>query len=286
MSNALRIAYGEFGRVALLDMDASLVRHAHPQCHVLIKTKGTDTHFMVGEAKTLLTDLNAVLINAWEPHAYLHDPNQSRTVILALYIEPRWLSLFRPNWAASGAPGFFEQTSGRITPLIRRLADELSSLMLDAPSARAMQERLLSQLMIAVIEQFVPWRTISLRDFERSSWIDWRIRKALAAIRGDPGAISDITSLARASGLSRAHFFRLFEGSVRVTPRVFLNVVRMETAVSDVMRGDVPMVEVSGRLGFSAPPHFTRFFRDHAGAAPSEFRAIARMQRDNLIAAS
>lgn len=278
MSNALRIAYGEFGRVALLDMDASLVRHAHPQCHVLIKAKGADTHFMVGDAKTLLTDLSAVLINAWEPHAYLHDPIRPRTVILALYIEPRWLSFFRPNWAASGAPGFFEQTCGRITPRIRRWADELSALMLDAPAARAMQERLVSQLMIAVIEQFVPWRTISLRDFEKSSWIDWRIRKALATIRCDPSAISDITSLARASGLSRAHFFRLFERSVRVTPRVFLNVVRMETAVSDVMRGDVPMAEVSGRLGFSAPPHFTRFFRDHAGAAPSEFRAIARMQ--------
>jgi len=45
MSNALRIAHGQFGRVALLDMDASLVRHAHPQCHVLLKARGADTQF-------------------------------------------------------------------------------------------------------------------------------------------------------------------------------------------------------------------------------------------------
>ncbi|MGC1665171.1 MAG: AraC family transcriptional regulator, partial [Bradyrhizobium sp.] len=37
MSTALRIAHGAFGRVALLDMDESLVRHAHPHCHVLLK---------------------------------------------------------------------------------------------------------------------------------------------------------------------------------------------------------------------------------------------------------
>jgi hypothetical protein len=36
MSTALRIVHDNFGRVALLDMDCSLVRHAHPHCHVLL----------------------------------------------------------------------------------------------------------------------------------------------------------------------------------------------------------------------------------------------------------
>jgi AraC-like DNA-binding protein len=34
---------------------------------------------------------------------------------------------------------------------------------------------------------------------------------------------------------------------------------------------------VSDRLGFAAQSHFTRFFRDHAGVNPSEFRQVARM---------
>ena len=49
MSTALRIAHGAFGRVALLDMDGSLVRHAHPHCHVLLKVEGADTQFIVGD---------------------------------------------------------------------------------------------------------------------------------------------------------------------------------------------------------------------------------------------
>ena len=53
MSTALRIAHGSFGRVALLDMDASLVRHAHPHCHVLLKVEGADTQFLVGDTVSL-----------------------------------------------------------------------------------------------------------------------------------------------------------------------------------------------------------------------------------------
>src|SRR3974390_3467646 len=104
MSTALRIVHGAFGRVALLDMDASLVRHAHPHCHVLIKTSGADTRFIVRDRVVPLTDNSAVWINAWEPHASIHGPapvqNGPRTTVLAFYIEPGWLSGFRPNWSA------------------------------------------------------------------------------------------------------------------------------------------------------------------------------------------
>ncbi|GGF00751.1 transcriptional regulator [Aliidongia dinghuensis] len=278
MSNALRIAHGAFGRVALLDMDASLVRHAHPHCHVLIKAEGSDTQFSVRDQIVPLTTNNAVLINAWEPHAYVHDPRRTRTIILALYIEPIWLAGFRKNWTASGAPGFFERLSGELTPLIRSLADELAFSMTNSSVTGAEQERLLSDLMIAVIEKFSPWRevTVSLRDLARRGSVDWRIRRALEVIRANPGEIGDMSALAREVGLSRAHFFRLFEKSIDVPPRVFLNVVRLEYAVGELVNSEVSLSDLSDRLGFSAPPHFTRFFRDHAGATPSEFRSVAR----------
>ncbi len=284
MSNALGIAHGKFGRVALLDMDASLVRHAHPHCHVLIKAEGADTHFVVRDELVPLTDDNAVLINAWEPHAYVHDPSRPRTVILAFYIEPGWLSDFRRNWGASAAPGFFQRHSDWITAGIRRQANELAAVLMAAPDGGDTRETLISELMIAVIERYAPWRSALLRDFGQNGRVDYRIRRALALIRDDTVNITDMACLAREVGLSRAHFFRLFGRSVNVSPRIFLNTVRMETAVAEVMDGDVRMAEVSDRLGFSAPAHFTRFFRDHAGAPPREFRAIARFNAPHKIA--
>jgi len=134
--------------------------------------------------------------------------------------------------------------------------------------------------MISVIERFTPWRTLSRRladiDHNRDRF-DWRIRRAVEIIRVEPQAAHDVDSLAREAGLSRAHFYRLFERSTRMTPHVYLNLLRMELAVKSVVHTDDSLSAVSGNLGFSAQSHFTRFFRDHAGVSPSEFRQVARM---------
>jgi AraC family transcriptional regulator len=293
MSTALRIAHGAFGRVALLDMDRSLVRHAHPHCHVLIKVEGADTQFAVGRDMVALDDRQAVLINAWESHAYVHIKDSPRTVILALYIEPEWLRRFRPNWIASGAAGFFERPAGDLPPRIRRLAMDLAAVMVADPGAHAVQERLLGDLMIAVIERFTPWRTLSPPvdaagigatglggtglGAMAGGRLDWRIQRMVRLLRRDPRAARDVNALAKESGLSRAHFYRLFERSTRMTPHVYLNMLRTELAVASVVETGDSLSAVGDRLGFSAPGHFTRFFRDHTGVSPSEFRQVARI---------
>jgi AraC-like DNA-binding protein len=278
MSTALRIAHGAFGRVALLDMDWSLVRHAHPHCHVLLKVEGADTQFVVGDRVYPLTDDTAVLVNGWQPHSYVHDPDRPRTVILALYIEPEWLMAFRPGWAASGAPGFFSHPSGDVSPRIRGLAMNLATDMMARPDARAAHESTLSDLMISVIERFTPWRSFpaSIREMNVRSG-DWRIRRVAASMRSEtrPGAVLD--TFAKEAGLSRAHFFRLFESSIGVPPKVYLNVVRMEQALDAVLNQSATVCDISARLGFAEPAHFTRFFRNHAGVSPREFRKVSRL---------
>ena len=278
MSTALRIAHGAFGRVALLDMDRPLVRHAHPHCHVLLKVEGADTAFVVGDTVYPLTDDTAVLVNGWQPHSYVHDPDKPRTVILALYIEPEWLMAFRPGWAASGAPGFFSHPNGEVSPRIRGLAMNLAADMMARPEARTAHESALSDLMIAVIERFTPWRSFpaSIREMKARSG-DWRIRRVAASMRSDAARDADLDAFAREAGLSRSHFFRLFESSTGVPPKVYLNVVRMEQAVAAVLNQSASVCDISAQLGFAEPAHFTRFFRNHAGVGPREFRNVSRL---------
>ena len=278
MSTALRIAHGAFGRVALLDMDWSLVRHAHPHCHVLLKVEGADTQFVVGDKVYPLTDDTAVLVNGWQPHSYVHHPDRPRTVILALYIEPEWLKVFRPGWAASGAPGFFSDPSGEVSPRIRGLAMNLAADMMARPEARTAHEALLSDLMIAVIERFTPWRSFpaSIREMNARSG-DWRIRKAAASMRSETRRGAGLDTFAKEAGLSRALFFRLFEASIGVPPKVYLNVVRMEKALDAVLNRSASVCDISNQLGFAEPAHFTRFFRNHVGVSPREFRTVSRL---------
>jgi AraC-like DNA-binding protein len=278
MSTALRIAHGAFGRVALLDMDWSLVRHAHPHCHVLLKVEGADTQFVVGDRVYPLTNDTAVLVNGWQPHSYVHDPERPRTIILALYIEPEWLMAFRPGWAASGAPGFFSRPTGEVSPRIRGLAMNLAADMMTRPEARTAHESALSDLMIAVIERFTPWRSFpaSIREMKARSG-DWRIRRIAAAMRSDTARDADLDAFAKEAGLSRSHFFRLFQSSTGVPPKVYLNVVRMEQAVDAVLNQSASVCDISAQLGFAEPAHFTRFFRNHAGVGPREFRNVSRL---------
>jgi AraC-like DNA-binding protein len=259
-------------------MDWSLVRHAHPHCHVLLKVEGADTQFVVGDTVYPLTNETAVLVNGWQPHCYVHDPKKPHTIILALYIEPEWLMAFRPGWAASGAPGFFSHPSGEVSPRIRSLAMNLAADMMARPEARNAHESALSDLMIAVIERFTPWRSFpaSIREMSVRSG-DWRIRRVAASMRAEtrPGAVLD--TFAKEAGLSRAHFFRLFESSIGVPPKVYLNVVRMEQAVDAVLNQSASVCDISNQLGFTEPAHFTRFFRNHAGVGPREFRKVSRL---------
>jgi AraC-like DNA-binding protein len=274
MSTALRIMHGLFGRVALLDMDRRLVRHAHPHCHVLLKVDGDDTQFLVEDRLVPLTGTTAVLVNAWQTHAYVHDAARRDALLLALYIEPEWLRIFRPNWEASGGPGFFAQPVGEMTPRIRQLALELAEEMVGGQP----QEELLSKLMIAVIERFTPWRSIgaSLRERARTHSVDRRIRRAIALMRADPAGSPAVETLAREVGLSRAHFFRTFERSTGLSPHVFLNMLRVETAVGSILDGKDSLASIRDRLGFSTSAHFTRFFRDHVSVPPSVFRSVVQ----------
>jgi AraC family transcriptional regulator len=279
MSEALRIRSGAFGRVALLDMDRSLVRHAHPHCHVLLKVEGADTQFEVGDQIARLTDESAVLVDAWKPHAYVHHEGAPRTVILALYIEPAWLGEFRSNWQASNAAGFFRTSNGETTAEIRKLARNLAESMVEAPGALVDHEAMLARLMIAVIERFSEWRKVT-PDLSRRALhygVDFRVGKAMSFMQARPGMSERMEDVARESGMSRANFFRLFERETGITPRMYLNVVRLEHAVEAAVDTDVSFANTADDLGFSSPGHFTRFFSGHAGVPPSRFRQVARL---------
>jgi AraC family transcriptional regulator len=280
MSRPVKIFQGRFGRVALLDMNSSLIAHAHPHCHILIKAGGRDSAFSVRGKRQSLTDESAVLINAWEPHAYTHESGPAeQTLILALYIEPPWLSEIQQSLASSAHPRFFPQTCVRIKPETRKIVEEfvLELWWADEVSASRL-ENLLFNLVISVIDSYSGWRDMAdlLRTRPPSS-IDPRTRKVITHMRGDLTRDFDMEDLAAKAGLSRAHFFSLFHRDTNVTPLVYANVLRFEAAVDRLAHSDVPVGDVSHDLGFSASGHFARFFRQHLGITPTDYRRVVNL---------
>jgi AraC family transcriptional regulator len=274
MTNALKIFQGRFGRVALLDSDHNLVTHAHPQCHVLIKARGEDTAFEVGGELHSLTRDTIVLVNAWEPHAKIH-PYGQRSTVLALYIEPDWLGTMDRRLNAAGLQGFFPGSCVAIPRDVRRLADRLIETMYDtcADTTRQLRwEAELFELMMSVLFLFSAWRDrdeIVRASLRRPS--DPRITRAIRFMRDNLAARFSFDDLARESRLSRPHFFYQFKQCTAMSPAVFLNTLRMESAIGRLNAARTQINTVADQLGFSEPHHFTRFFRQNLGIPPSEY---------------
>jgi len=277
VSRAIKIFQGRFGRVALLDMDRPLVPHAHHHCHALIKVSGPDTFFSVRGNLQPLTAETVVLVNAWEPHAYAcHRPEIGNTVLLALYIEPGWLAEIQCQLTVSAHPHFFPHPCVALSREARKLAAELASEMLvsdSIPTARL--ESQLFELMISIIDRNSEWRNFGeLLRATRGQTIDPRIRRAMALMRENIGSTLDMDQFAAQCGLSRAHFFALFRNGTKLTPNVYANVLRMESAIRNLTASNVSLAQISLDIGFLAQAHFTRFFRQHLGTTPSEYRRV------------
>ncbi|WP_434652509.1 helix-turn-helix transcriptional regulator [Pseudomonas sp. R3-56] len=277
MSIAQRVLHGKFGRVALLNMDRALVTHTHSECHVLLKVCGEDTYFNVNGRRVPLADRSAVLVNAWEPHCYDPQPGAGNTLILALYIEPAWLATAQQSLALSARPDFFEYPCIDLSLKLRTLADILIAEMHGyalVPKERI--EFLLFDFLIQLIEDFSQWRQLWRQGApSHGGFRDARIRRGTAYLLEHLEEPDLIDNAARASGLSRAHFFALFKKDTGMTPTLLVNDARMRRAftwLEHERSGTLGLLSES--LGFSEQGHFTRFFRQHIGASPSQYRRV------------
>jgi AraC-like DNA-binding protein len=274
LTKALSILRGRFGRVALLDMDTSLVDHAHPHFHLIFKASGPDQNFVVeGQAVPLRSDM-LVAVNSWQQHAYVHRQGAERTMFLALYIEPAWLAEADRAFVNCAAPGFFPHAGIPITNEINRLRTDLVRRMADPHDRHDELQESILELCLTVSHRFSDWRDRGVGLRKPHSSRDYRVGRALRHMRERAAGAVDLDDVARASGLSRPHFNHLFRSCTGLSPRVYANALRVESAVSQLRQQHDEVGDISQHLGFSAQSNFTRFFQQHTGTSPNQYRRV------------
>jgi AraC family transcriptional regulator len=274
VTKALSILRGRFGRVALLDMDTSLVDHAHPHFHLIFKASGPDQNFVVeGQSVPLRSDM-LVAVNSWQQHAYVHRQGAERTLFLALYIEPAWLADADRAFVNCAEPGFFPHAGIAITNEINRLRTNLVRRIADPHDRHdELQEEIL-KLCINVSHGFSDWRDRGVGLRKQHGARDYRVDRALRHMRERAAEAVDLDDVARVSGLSRPHFNYLFRNCTGVSPRVYANALRVESAVGRLRQQHDEIGDISEGLGFSAQSNFTRFFQQHTGTSPNQYRRV------------
>lgn len=83
----------------------------------------------------------------------------------------------------------------------------------------------------------------------------------------------DVDDMAKAAGLSRAHFSREFKRAFGESPRAYLLTRRLERAAALLRNTDRSIHDVCLSVGLVSLGSFTTSFKRNFGTTPSEYRA-------------
>lgn len=276
MSKPLRIFEARFGRLVLAEASAPGTARAQAEPLILLKVDGADSVVSIGDTAQPLAREDALFANPGESTQTLGSANGAPARVIAFNPSIEWLRAAFP--AAFEDPGgaMFPRARETITPRIRQLADTLAVEALnDQFLSPERLEFMLQEMMLSVIETYVARRRTGAALWRGSRFADTRIRKALALLRARPNKDVNIDELASQVGLSRSRFYDLFQLCTGRSPRSYLDMLCVESAISKLTSGRVRIADVSAELGFSAQSNFTRFFLHQVGIPPSEYRRAA-----------
>ncbi len=279
MSAPVRIFEGHFGRVALQESLAGAPAQVPDGPVVALKHDGADCAYQVRGEQFRLTREDLVLVNPREPHAAVTGPDGPVTRLLVVQLAPEWLGERFPALQDDGGRPF-PRPREAVTSRIRRLADTLAvEIVNDQFLAPERIEFMLQELMLSIVDTCLARRRASSPLWRGSRFADRRIRRAIALLRANPHKDVNIDQLAGEVGLSRSRFYDLFQLCTGFSPRAYLDMLCVETAIARLAGGQSRIADVSAELGFSAQSNFTRFFLNQVGIPPSEYRR-ASAQRD------
>lgn len=102
--------------------------------------------------------------------------------------------------------------------------------------------------------------------------MDWAMSEIRRRLHSRPSE-TDMANLCR---LSPTRFSRLFRRETGMTFQQFVAKARFDLSSRLLMESDLPISEISLRVGLDDPAYFARFFRREAGVTPSDFRLRSR----------
>lgn len=274
MSDAIAVAHGPFGRVCLYDIDRVMAPHAHREGHLIFHVGGPPAELVVDGQAWPFSPGAGVAISPWQTHFYRPLFPGKPVLNLVLYIRPAW---FLDAARRATASLSFGRVGIEMTDQLSRLVIETARAMATPDLEDAGIEDRLCTLTQAAFDQSWQWtdRAEGPADARRDLGLarhDFRIRKALKLFRDELGGLGDLCSVARAVGLSRPHFYKLFRDQMGVTPNIYLNALRMEQAIDRLVGTDLGVADIGYDLGFSSQASFSRFFISNGVVAPSAYR--------------
>ena len=271
MERAIAVHHGIFGRIAIYRFKDSMVPHAHREAHLSFHLEGPDGEMPVDGKPGPMNQDTVVACSPWRPHSFTPGSPEDPGMFLVLYVSPLWFG----ETAQEVRPGMrFGSHLFFRTQKIKGYVNKLANLLFIGDRSDLIEGYIYELTQECFDES---WRRIGegedLAGSQRA--FDFRVRRSIESMKRRVGETLVIEEIAAESGLSRPHFFKLFRDQTGLTPNMYLNTLRVETALDRLSEVRVPIVHISDDLGFSSQASFTRFFTSHVGVSPREYRTVA-----------
>jgi len=274
MSRGMAILHGTFGRAALYELDRPMVTHVHREGHLIFHLAGPAAATVVAGEECELSGGWGAAISPWQPHDFRPGLPGTGSLLLVLYIQPPWFLEFGRDvrYAMRFGTSRIALDNG-----LRRLLGRLVNLLVE-DDERGMLEGYLLELVSECFDRSWQWAPQRPPLPEALPCVrDFRVRNALRLMRQRLADEAGLDGIARDSGLSRAHFYKLFRQHLGITPNLYLNALRIEEALDRLVHTEDRITEIGLDLGFSTQASFTRFFVGNVGVAPTDYRRAARL---------
>ena len=98
------------------------------------------------------------------------------------------------------------------------------------------------------------------------------LARAVALVVEDPASNHSLAGLARAAGMSRSKFAKVFAETVGSSPMEFVSRARLDKARHLVLSTDLSISDIANHVGFASRSHFSRSFRNEFGLDPTRMR--------------
>ena len=274
MSTAIAAYHGAFGRATVYQLNRPIKTHAHREGHLIFNLAGPSSWGRTARGAALMNSETAAAVNPWEPHEFIPGDRHGGARFLVLYISPGWFSEARRG---ADAPLRFGKPEFSVSPRIRMLIECLRQALTGSGGASCLDSAIYD---LTAASYAASWQGVSQPDFapRAADYTDFRVRKSIGLIAGRLGSLVELDDVARESGLSRPHFYKLFREQTGLTPHLYLNTLRMESAIERLTRTGQAVTEIGLDLGFATPSSFAKFFAGNAGIPPADYRRASMVE--------